>query len=660
MRQLLLSGFAAVLFAGSGSIAISAELASSRIGQPVAGFSLKDYRGKSHSLDDYKASRLIVVAVLGTECPLAKQYAVKLQKLADEYAERGVTVVALDANRQDSLAELAAFAKTNELTFPILKDLNQAVVDSLHAVRTPEVFLLDQERVIRYRGRVDDQFSVGGKSRTAATREDLKLAIDECLDGKSVSVPETNAIGCLIGRSRPLVSNSKVTYSSQIARILQKHCAECHRPGEIAPFSLTEYQEVAGWADMIVEVTRSHQMPPWHASPEFGHFLNERRLTEEEHELLRQWADAGAPEGNPSELPPPQSFTEGWQLPRQPDQVVWMSETPFRIAPTGTVRYQYFSVDTKLTEDKWVTAAEILPGNRAVVHHVIVFVTTDGKVVDEDRQMLTAFVPGLRIGSYPKGMAKLVPAGAKLIFQVHYTPNGTAGEDRTRIGLVFADPAEITHEIRTASAGNRSFKIEPQKDDQAFVSQIITAPIDLQLLSLSPHMHLRGKSFRYELTLPDGTKETLLDVPHYDFNWQTAYRLPEPRTIPKGSKMQAFAVFDNSPKNLANPDPTKTVKFGEQSWDEMLLGYFDIAVPRDAETSARQAAAALGPGRDAMTIVKRILESLDKNNDGKLARDEVDPARYPMFDKLDSDADGIVTETEILAGLPELRKLFRQ
>ena len=639
---------------------LAAETKKARFGQPVADFSLKDFRGKSYSLSEFQASPLMVIAVLGTECPLAKQYAVRLQKFSDNYHEKGVVVIGVDANRQDSLAEISAFVRRNELTFPILKDLNQQVVDSLGATRTPEVFVLDAQRIVQYRGRIDDQFAVGGKSRPGPTREDLNSAINELLDGKPVSVSETPAIGCLIGRSREPKSDATVTYSNQIARLMQQHCVECHRQGEIAPFNLTDYQDVAGWADMIVEVTRSGQMPPWHASPEFGHFANQRRLSPEEFLLLEQWAAAGAPEGNPADLPPPKAYTEGWQLPRQPDHVVWMSEKPFQVKAEGEVKYQYFSAESGLTEDQWMIAAEVLPGNRSVVHHVIVFVTTDGEVRDEDRQMLTAFVPGLRVAPYPKGMAKRVPAGSKFIFQMHYTPNGNPGEDRTRIGLLFANPNEITHEVRTASAGNLRFQIEPFKDHQEFASRVVTAPADLQLLSLSPHMHLRGKSFRYELTRLDGTKETLLDVPHYDFNWQTSYRLPEPRTIPQGSKLQAFATYDNSANNLANPDPSKTVKWGDQSWDEMLLGYFDIAVARDSDDTVQRVVAAIGNLRDPLKIVSRIYETLDKNKDGQLDLEEVGPAQKAVFDKLDVDGNGFVTKLELIAGLPELRKILQR
>ena len=651
MRHLGLLG---LVVAAIASPLVAAEKAVTIPGSSIANFSLKDSRGKTYSLDDYQSSKLTVIAVLGTECPLAKQYAIKLEQISQEYSGKGVTILAIDANRQDSLAEIAAFAKTNELTYPILKDVNQQVIDSLGATRTPEIYVLDSHRTVRYHGRVDDQYAVGGKSRKTPTREDLKIAIDELLEGKTVTEQLTSTVGCLIGRSREPKSNSTVTYSNQVSRILQQHCVECHRPGEIAPFSLTDYQEVAGWADMIVEVTQSRQMPPWHASPEFGHFANDRRLPEDEMQLLKEWAEAGAPEGNPAELPKPIEYTEGWQLPKKPDHVVWMSEKPFSVPAEGTVKYQYFTVDAGLDEDKWVTAGEIIPGNRSVVHHVIVFMTSNGKLFDEEQQMVLAYVPGTRNAPLPKGMAKRIPKGSKFVFQMHYTPNGSAGEDRTRIGLIFAKPEEITHEVRTAVAGNRRFKIEPQKDNQAFESRPVKIPMDMQLLSLSPHMHVRGKTFRYELTTPDGKTETLLDVPRYDFNWQTAYRLTEPREIPKGSKLVAYASFDNSPNNLANPDPSKTVTWGEQSWDEMLLGYFDIAIPRGTE----EPKATLPAGIDAKAVAKRIFESTDKNKDGKISRDEVPAPQKGLFDKLDTDKDDFVTRDELDAGLPELLRML--
>jgi len=569
------------------TISSAAESSAPAIGRGLPDFELKDVRGNTHSLETYNSNKLIVLAVLGTECPLAKQYAVKLQKLADKYTGKSVAFIAVDANQQDSLSDIVAFARKNSLTFPILKDLNQKVIDNLQATRTPEVFVLDSRRVIRYRGRVDDQFIFGGHSRPAPTREDLKVAIDELLDEKPVSMPETTAFGCLIGRTRPPKPSSKVTYSKQIARILQKNCIDCHRPGQHAPFSLTDYEEVACWADTIAEVTQSRQMPPWHASPDVGHLANERRLTNEELDLIREWADAGAPEGNRSDLPLPKAFTPGWQLSRKPDLVISMAR-PYKVSAKGPIDYKYFFIDPGLTEDKWISEAEVIPGNRSVVQHVTVFMTSDGKIRDEFRQMITLFVPGSQGLRYPDGMAKRIPAGSQMIFEVHYTPNGVVTEDQSRIGLIFTDPASVTHEVRTTATESRRFKIEPLLENQSVHANPRTVLDDCLLLSFLPLMQLRGKSFRFELTMPDGTHETLLEVPRYDFNWKNTYHLTEPKFIPKNSKVQGIAVYDNSPNNIANPDPSKTVTWGTQTWDEMALGIFDVAVPLNPDLPASQ------------------------------------------------------------------------
>jgi len=410
-----------------------------------------------------------------------------------------------------------------------------------------------------------------------------------------------------------------------------------------------------GWADMIAEVTRERRMPPWHADPKFGHFANENRLTDDELETLQAWVKAGAPQGDPQAKPPTPTFTTGWQLPKEPDLVVAMRDKPFAVPATGEVRYQYFMADPKLTEDKWVMGAEVQPGNRAVVHHVIVFAAKDGRVMDEDRQMLCAYVPGLRVGYYPKGMAKKVPAGSKLIFQLHYTPIGTPKEDLTKVGLVFANDADITHEVQTVSTRSRSFVIEPQKSDQKFSTPALSAPVDVLMLSMSPHMHLRGQSFRYEMTWPNGQTETLLNVPNYDFNWQTAYALSEPMIIPAGSKLTAYASFDNSAKNLANPDPSATVRWGDQSWEEMLIGYCDVAVERGVADGKK-----IIPNRPREELAKALagpmFRRLDRNSDGKIERTEVEERLRDSFDKIDADKDGIVTPSELEVGLPKLRR----
>jgi len=628
------------------------------VGQKLESFSAPDYRGRTWTEKDFADAPILVVAFLGAECPLAKLYGPRLQQVADSYAAKGVRVIAVDANRQDSLAEMAAYARDCQLQLPFVKDLNNVLADRLGAERTPEVFVLDGERAVRYRGRIDDQHAIGGKSRPSPTQSEMRAAIDDLLAGRSVEVPVTQAVGCLIGRVRTPSASATVTYCKDVAPLLQDRCVECHRPGEIGPFSLTDYSEVSGWAPMIAEVTSQRRMPPWHADPHVGKFANENRLSDEQIQLIRNWVDAGAPEGNPADLPPPRSFTTGWQLNREPDKVVAMSTKPFHVPAEGEVRYQYFLVDPELKDDVWMTAAEIVPGNRAVVHHVLVFAANAGKIVDDDRQMVCAYVPGLRVTPLPQGMAKHISAGMKFVFQVHYTPNGTPQDDLTKIGLYFADPKDVTHSVQTVSARSRFFRIEPEKDNQQFTTPPLTAPTDLLLLSMSPHMHLRGKSFRYEATWPNGEKETLLDVPNYDFNWQTMYRLAEPRAIPKGTKLQAFASYDNSSNNLANPNPKATVTWGDQSWEEMLIGYADVAFPRDSLDSGNLARELRR--RSVPDLATRLFKLLDRNGDGQLEKTELDDRWRGRFDAVDANQDGFLTKEELERGVDAWQKLLGQ
>jgi peroxiredoxin len=548
-------------------------------GRQIGDFTLGDCRGTSWSLGDFPDAKLVVVAFLGTECPLAQQYSSQLVELSEKYKDRGVVFLGINANQQDSLTEIAHHARTHKIEFPVLKDAGNVVADQFAAQRTPEVFVLDQQRVIRYRGAIDDQYTYGIQ-RPKATREHLAAAIDELLAGKRVSTPVTEVAGCHIGRVLKSRADSEVTYSQQISRILQKHCVECHRPGEIAPFSLTNYEEAVGWAEMIDEVVQQQRMPPWHADPKYGHFINDSRLSDEEKQLIHRWYWAGAPEGNPKELPAPREFADGWRI-GKPDQVVYMSDKPFNVPAKGEVKYQFFSVDPGFTEDKWIQAAECRPGNRSVVHHIIVGVLPrelgDAALHGLRSQWLTATAPGARPLVLDDGYAKFVPAGARLVFQMHYTPNGTPQQDRSSVGLIFADPAKVQKLVATQQAATRSFRI-PAGDDNHQVQASFRFKDDSLMLALFPHMHLRGKSFRYTAKYPDGKQEILLDVPHYDFNWQNSYEFAQPKRMPAGTLLECVAHYDNSERNLANPDPNQSVSWGDQTWEEMMIGYFDMAL----------------------------------------------------------------------------------
>ncbi|MEO8493484.1 MAG: redoxin domain-containing protein [Planctomycetota bacterium] len=577
MKRFALATFVC-LFAGS---MIAAERpADAKIAAIAPKFSLGDYRGKQWQSEDFHKSRVLVVGFLGTECPLVKLYAQRLQAMSNELAASGVAFIGINPNQQDSLTELAHFAKEHEITFPLLKDPGNRVADQFGATRTPEVFVFDESRQLRYHGRIDDQYTYGVQ-RPKVEHEYLREAIDALLANKPVAITATETIGCLIGRVAEPDPTSDVTYSKQISRILQVRCVECHRDGEIAPFSLTSYEDAAGWAEMIAEVVEQQRMPPWHASPKHGDFANDTRLTDDEKRLINDWVASGAPEGDRSELPQPRTFVEGWRI-GEPDLIVKMSDKPYKVPAEGEVRYQYFTVDPGFKEDKWIKAAECRPGNRAVVHHIIVATASAeqaGRKIHGDlsSDWLAATAPGARPLSLPDGMAKRVPAGSRLIFQLHYTPNGTAQEDLSSIGLIFADPETVKREVVTQKAAQNRFQIPPGADNHE-VTATMTFKEDSLMLAMFPHMHLRGKAFRYTATYPDKREEVLLDVPRYDFNWQNSYEFKEPKRMPAGTKLTCVAHFDNSSANLANPDPTASVRWGDQTWEEMMIGYFDMTI----------------------------------------------------------------------------------
>lgn len=546
----------------------------------IEDFSLRDYRGKVHSLQDYAGRPLVVVAFVGCECPLARLYTPRLVSLAQNFSERGVTFLAVNSNRQDSITELASYARTHEVQFPVLKDPDNRVAELFGATRTPEVFVLDRERRIRYSGRIDNQYGVGTR-KPEPTSDDLANALNDLLSGSPVRAARTEPVGCFIGRMRKPDGTGDVSYSKQIARILQQRCVECHRPGEIAPFPLTNYEEVAGWGETIGEVVDSGRMPPWFASPDYGTFQHDPRLSDEEKHLIATWVKDGCPEGDPLELPKPREFVDGWGLPRPPDEVLSMRDEPVDIPAEGVVDYQYYVVDPGWKEDKWLCGSEARAGNRSVVHHILVFLKRPNAVYHPDLpgELISAYAPGMKPTLAGDRMGLFAPAGSQIVFQVHYTPNGTPQQDRSYVGLLFRDADEIDHEVFPGIAINLGFRIPAYADNHKVQSMYVFRQ-ESAILGVNPHMHYRGKSFRYEAFFPDGTSEIIMDCPKYDFNWQLGYNFAEPRTVPAGTKLICTAYFDNSENNPNNPDPSRALRFGEQTWDEMMIGWFYYAAKR--------------------------------------------------------------------------------
>ena len=385
-----------------------------------------------------------------------------------------------------------------------------------------------------------------------------------------------------------------VTFNRDVAPILYKRCAECHRAGEVAPMPLITYEQARPWAKAIKERVVSRAMPPWLADPRYGHFENDRRLTDAEITTVSAWVDSGAPKGDPADHIPPPKFEPGWVL-GKPDAVIAMTED-YEVPADGVIPYKYFTVPTNFTEDQWIQAAEIRPGNRALVHHIIVNVLEPGvedrtEASREGRRgfKLAGFAPGEQPRVYPTGTAKLVKAGSRFSFQVHYTTNGKPGKDRSYIGLFFAKQPVVRRAV-TGLAVNSSFVI-PAGADNHEVRSTWTAKEDVRILDLMPHMHKRGKDFTYTAVYPDGRSEIILHVPRYDFNWQLLYNLKEPLLLPKGARLDCVAHFDNSPNNKYNPDPAKEVKWGPQTWEEMMIGWFDYTIE-----SEKIPAAPSGPG----------------------------------------------------------------
>jgi hypothetical protein len=387
-----------------------------------------------------------------------------------------------------------------------------------------------------------------------------------------------------------------VTFTKDVAPILQKNCQSCHRPGEAGPFSMLTYEDVHPWAGAMKLVVQQKIMPPWFADPQYGHFSNDRSLSQQDITTIVAWVNAGAPKGDPKDMPAPMVFTQGWGIPK-PDMVIQFPQ-PFAVPVSGVVEYQYMIVPTGFTEDKWVQAVEVRPTERAVVHHIIAYVREPGSNYFKDRKpgvffeappaktdekvdtsalpsdFLVGYAPGQPAEILRPGQAKLIKAGSDIVFEVHYMANGTAVMDQTKLGLVFAkEPPKLR--VQTLSASNGTFKIPPG-DPNYRVDASFEVAKEVTLAAVHPHMHTRGKDFEYRLVFPSGETRTILRVPEYNWHWQLWYNLDEPVVLPKGTRIECTAHFDNSKNNPENPDPTKVVIWGQQNWDEMMVGFFNL------------------------------------------------------------------------------------
>ncbi|MCU0981221.1 MAG: redoxin domain-containing protein [Pirellulaceae bacterium] len=560
------------------------------IGRYIAEVSGLDVTGKTWKLSDLGQNRVVVIAMTSTSCPLSKKYLPTLLELAKSNRSREMTLLLVNPVAADSADEMKSIAADLDSNTVYIWDKDQTLARAVGAVTTTDVFVLDPSRTVAYHGAIDDQYGFG-YSLDAPRHRYLAEALAAVLDERPPVIAATEAPGCTLDLEPITAGTTSITYHNRISRIIQRHCVECHRDGGVAPFSLETFDDVAGHAPMIRQVVERGIMPPWFAAPPAPNqpspWANDRSLAETEKQDLFAWIAGGQIQGDELDAPQPRTFPDGWLI-GKPDAIFQMPRA-LPVKADGTMPYQYVTVETNLEEDRWVQAMEVRPGTRDVVHHILVFDVRPGEK-DQFRGgtngFFAAYVPGNGTLVYPPGYARRLRKGSQLVFQLHYTPSGKATEDRSQLGLIFA-PVAPRHEVRVTGLANPKLQIPPHAHNYADHAQI-RVPADVQLLSLMPHMHLRGKACRYETVSADGTVATLLDVPRYDFNWQLPYRFAEPPMLRAGTTVKFTAWYDNSDQNPANPDPAQTVRWGEQTFDEMLLGYVEYVVPGKSPGESRR------------------------------------------------------------------------
>lgn len=566
------------------------------VGRIVRDVSFRDIDGVDHRLADFKSNGATVVAVTSTSCPLSKRYLPTLARLEKTYSNQ-VRFLFVSATETDKDAAIRTAIQTHALAGPFIRDPDGVLLSALGAKSTTDCFVIDKALTLCYRGAIDDQYGFG----YALAKPRLPLlvnAIEAVLAGRTPQTAATDAPGCLLNLKRPTATSAPVTrsdgltYHNRISRIIQSNCVECHRDGGVAPFSLTQPADIATHANMIEKVVKEGTMPPWFAAPSktgmASVWANDRSLAAADKADLETWLRGARPLGDPTDAPVAPVFTNHWHM-GEPDALVPLPNA-IHIPAEGIMPYQRVTVKTSFTEDKWVSGFDFRPTARDVVHHVGVFVQSGAFSEHEESDSentgayLALYVPGNSWHRFPAGCAKLLPKGATLLFQIHYTPNGTATRDQTQLALYFAKSPPL-YELHVTGVAHRDLKIPP-KVARHEVSGLLRLNHDVQVLSFLPHMHVRGKAFRFQAVYKGGNTTTLLTVPRYDFNWQLAYHLAEPCSLPRGTMLKVTGWYDNSAQNPANPDPLKTVYWGPQTSDEMLLGYFEYIITEEPLFSA--------------------------------------------------------------------------
>jgi len=552
-----------------------------------------DLEGRVHRVGDGEGYRALALVFLSNECPISREYVPELNRLAAQFHDQPVRFYGVISDPSIRRAQAREFQQQFKIQFPVLFDAAGELAAQLKPTHVPEAFVLSPSGHVAYRGRIDDLYREIGKKRSPATTHEFADAIAALLDGRDVAVSQTTPVGCPVEAPLPRTDESEVTYNRHVAPLLFAQCVECHRPGEVAPFSLLTYDDAAKRAQFIADITQDRLMPPWKAEIDHGRFLGERRLTDEEIALLDDWAKAGAPQGDPADLPPVPQFASGWRL-GEPDLVV-EAPAPFTAPASGDDIFQHFIIPLDLAEDKTVVGFEFKPGNPAIVHHAILFLDNSGIGRKKDAEspepgyrtfgsigipvagIIGVWTPGMTPRFFPEGIGMPIQKGSDLVLQLHIHPSGKEESDQSSIALYFADkPIERRMASTPFVVGTILIDIPPDSSEHTVTSSVVL-PTDVTLISLLPHMHLIGKEMKITATLPSGEEQSLIWIKDWNFFWQDNYVYHDPVNLPAGTKIDVFSRYDNTDQNALNPSkPPQRVLFGNDSNDEMCFGIFQI------------------------------------------------------------------------------------
>jgi len=547
-------------------------------GAVVDDFRLIDAEGHSHQLYYLSDKKAVVIMTQGNGCQIVRSTVPSLKELRDKYRSQGVEFLMMNSNLQDSREEISKESAEFDYQIPIMVDDTQLIGESLGETRTSEVYVIDPKTwKLMYHGPVDDRLSYGTQ-KAKASNDYLDDALTAMLHGDAVKQTTAQSAGCLVEMpDADAADHAKISYSKTIAPLLEKKCVSCHRDGGGAPFAMSSYQIVKGFSPMMREVIRVKRMPPWPADPHYGTFQGDRSLTVADAQTLVHWIEAGAPRGaGPDPL-----------LKVKPDLAQWKHGKPdlildipaFDIPATGVIDYQYPRLRNPLGHDAWIAAIELHPGNKQTVHHILAFL--DDRAVNPSpggsRQgniQVGGYAPGMSPVVFNPGTGMYLPKDADFVFQLHYTANGQAMTDHSQVGLYFLkEPPK--YPIHTGMMAQYRFTIAPGEQSHTEVVQKVWDR-DAILYGVMPHAHMRGSAARMTAYFPDGREQVLLNVPKYDFSWQTDYEFSQPLMVPKGTKFVWQMTWDNSKQNPGNPDPTKAVHWGDQTWDEMGIGFLNF------------------------------------------------------------------------------------